>query len=35
MAEEEGMEVVIMNGKPIDNLANYLNEEKFMGTIIS
>ena len=35
MAEEEGMEVVIMNGKPIDNLANYLNGEKFMGTIIS
>jgi uridylate kinase len=35
MAEVEGMEVVIMNGKPIDNLANYLNEEKFMGTIIS
>jgi uridylate kinase len=35
MAEEEGMEVVIMNGKPIDNLANYLNGEKFKGTIIS
>ena len=34
MAEKEGMEVVIMNGKPIDNLANYLNGEKFLGTII-
>lgn len=35
MAEEEVLEVVIMNGKPIDNLANYLNGEKFVGTIIS
>jgi uridylate kinase len=35
MAEEEGMEVVIMNGKPIDNLLKYLNGEKFLGTIIS
>jgi uridylate kinase len=35
MAEEEGMEVIIMNGKPIDNLANYLNGEKFLGTVIS
>ena len=34
MAEGEGMEVVIMNGKPIDNLANYLKGEKFLGTII-
>ena len=34
MAEEEGMEVVIMNGKPIDNLANYLNGESFQGTVI-
>lgn len=34
MAEEEGMEVVIMNGKPIDNLAKYLNGEKFLGTVI-
>jgi len=34
MAEEEGIEVAIMNGKPIDNLANYLNGEKFSGTII-
>ncbi len=35
VAEAEGMEVVIMNGKPIDNLANYLNGEKFLGTVIS
>jgi len=35
MAEEEGIEVVIMNGKPIDNLANYLNEKEFRGTVIS
>jgi len=35
LAEEEGMEVVIMNGKPIDNLANYLKGEKFLGTVIS
>lgn len=35
MAEVEGMSVVIMNGKPIDNLAKCLNGEKFMGTVIS
>lgn len=34
MAEENGIEVVIMNGKPVDNLAKYLNSEKFLGTII-
>ena len=34
MAEEEGMEVIIMNGKLISDLANYLNGEKFFGTII-
>jgi uridylate kinase len=34
LAEKEGMEVVIMNGKPIDNLAKYLNGEKFLGTTI-
>lgn len=34
MAEKEGMEVIIMNGKPIDNLANYLNGEQFQGTVI-
>jgi uridylate kinase len=35
MAEKEGMQVMIMNGKPVDNLAKCLNGEKFMGTIIS
>ena len=34
IAEKEGIEVIIMNGKPIDNLANYLNGEKFQGTTI-
>ncbi|MFA5095429.1 MAG: UMP kinase [Candidatus Paceibacterota bacterium] len=34
MAEKEGIEVVIMNGKPIDNLAKCLNGEKFLGTVI-
>lgn len=34
-AEEAGIEVIIMNGKPIDNLAKCLNGEKFEGTIIS
>ncbi len=34
MAEKEGIEVIIMNGKPIDNLAKYLNDERFLGTII-
>lgn len=35
MAEKEGITVVIMNGKPIDNLAKCLNGEKFLGTVIS
>jgi len=35
LAEESGIEVAIMNGKPIDNLKNYLSGEKFQGTIIS
>ncbi len=35
LAEEEGIQVAIMNGKPIDNLAKYLSGEKFLGTIIS
>ena len=35
VAEEDNMEVVIMNGKPIENLANYLKGENFLGTIIS
>jgi uridylate kinase len=34
-AEKEGISVMIMNGKPIDNLAKCLNGEKFQGTIIS
>ncbi len=34
-AHEAGIEVAIMNGKPIDNLKNYLNGEKFLGTVIS
>lgn len=34
-AEEAGISVIIMNGKPIDNLAKCLNGEKFDGTIIS
>jgi uridylate kinase len=35
LAEENGIEVVIMNGKPITNLENYLKGEKFAGTVIS
>jgi uridylate kinase len=35
MAEESGLEVIIMNGKPIDNLAKCLADEKFAGTVIS
>lgn len=34
-AEEAGITVFIMNGKPIDNLAKCLDGEKFMGTTIS
>ena len=33
-AEKAGIEVAIMNGKPLDNFAKYLAGEKFMGTII-
>lgn len=35
LAQEKGMQVIIMNGKPIDNLAKCLNGEKFFGTVIS
>jgi len=35
MAEKEGITVFIMNGKPIDNLANCLDGKKFNGTVIS
>lgn len=34
-AQEAGISVMIMNGKPIDNLAKCLNGEKFQGTVIS
>jgi uridylate kinase len=33
-AQAEGMEVIIMNGKPIENFAKCLNGEKFLGTTI-
>jgi uridylate kinase len=33
-AEEAGIEVVIMNGKPISNLEDYLNGKEFKGTVI-
>lgn len=35
LASNASISVVIMNGKPIDNLVNYLKGEKFQGTIIS
>lgn len=35
MAQKNGIIVIIMNGKPIDNLAKCLNGEKFQGTAIS
>ncbi|MFA5999706.1 MAG: UMP kinase [Candidatus Paceibacterota bacterium] len=35
IAEKEGIQVIIMNGKPIDNLAKCLNGESFNGTVIS
>jgi uridylate kinase len=33
-AESLGLEVVIMNGKNIENLKNYLNNKEFVGTTI-
>ena len=33
-AEELGYEVVILNGKNIDNLKNYLDDKEFIGTVI-
>ncbi|MEK7585960.1 MAG: UMP kinase [Patescibacteria group bacterium] len=33
-AESLGLEVVIMNGKNIENLKKYLNGEEFIGTVI-
>lgn len=34
MADESGMEVLIMNGKKLKNLESYLREKKFQGTMI-
>lgn len=33
-AEKIGLEVVVMNGKKLDNLRSYLAQEKFAGTVI-
>ncbi len=33
-AEEAGIEVIIMNGKNIENLKNYLDDKEFIGTVI-
>ncbi|MCE9585517.1 UMP kinase [Candidatus Nomurabacteria bacterium] len=33
-SEEQNIEVAIMNGKNLENLENYLNGEKFIGTVI-
>ena len=35
MAEAIGLEVAIMNGKNLDNLAEYLDGREFTGTVIS
>ncbi|HMN19490.1 MAG TPA: UMP kinase [Candidatus Moranbacteria bacterium] len=35
LAEKEGMEVAIMNGKKIENFRQYLAGEKFEGTMIN
>lgn len=34
-AQEFQLEVVIMNGKPLENLKNYLDGKKFVGTVIT
>ncbi|HCP08227.1 MAG TPA: UMP kinase [Candidatus Moranbacteria bacterium] len=34
LAQEEGIEVAIMNGKNLENLQNYLDGQPFTGTII-
>lgn len=34
LAGQEGMEVVILNGKNLDNFKNYLEGEEFIGTTI-
>jgi uridylate kinase len=33
-AQELGLEVIVMNGRPIDNLTNFLNNKNFKGTVI-
>ena len=35
MAQELGMEVVVMNGKDLGNIQNYLDGKEFTGTVIS
>lgn len=35
LAEKLGLEVVIMNGKKLDNLSKYLAGKKFKGTVIA
>jgi uridylate kinase len=35
LAQEEAIEVAIMNGKNLENLENYLEDKKFRGTIIN
>ncbi|HWA32410.1 MAG TPA: UMP kinase [Candidatus Paceibacterota bacterium] len=35
LAEKEGITVVVINGKPIDNFRNFLNGENFQGSTIS
>jgi uridylate kinase len=34
LAQQSGLEVIIMNGKNLNNLNNYLEGKKFQGTII-
>jgi uridylate kinase len=34
MAEEEGMEVAILNGSDLTNLGHYLDGEAFKGTVV-
>jgi len=34
-SEKLGLEVIIMNGKDINNIKNYFNNKKFKGTVIS
>ena len=34
-AEENGIEVAIMNGKNLKNLADYIEGREFIGTVIS